>query len=402
MPWKECTCMSQRLEFVELAGAEGANVALLCRRFGVSRKTGYKWIRRFRSGGLPALADASRRPKNTPTMSSPQIQQAVVDLRRKHPAWGGRKIAAVLTRRNHPDVPAPSTMAGILRRHGLIDPLESQKREPFKRFVHPEPNDLWQMDFKGHVSLSSGGRCHPLTILDDHSRYSLTLAACVNEQTLTVQEHLIGAFRRYGLPKRILADNGPPWGTCGADIAEPWTQLGVWLLRLNIPVIHGRAFHPQTQGKEERFHRTLKAEVLRWNNFRDIDQAQKRFDAWREIYNGQRPHEALDMHVPAERYQLSPRNYPEVLPAIVYPHEDLVRRVYQPQGTISLHDRLYLIGKAFRNQTVALRATRTDGLWDVYYCQHRLGQIDERTDADRPPRQIRRMRPVLAPDSPIR
>lgn len=226
MPWKECTCMSVRLEFVTLALGEGANIALLCRRFGVSRKTGYKWIKRYRSGGPVALVDASRRPKTSPRISSPEIQQAVVDLRRKHPAWGGRKIAAILTRRNHPEVPAPSTMAGILRRHGLLDPLESQKRQPFKRFVYPKPNDLWQMDFKGHVALSSGGRCHPLTLLDDHSRYSLTLAACGNEQTLTVQQHLICAFRRYGMPNRILADNGPPWGTCGADIAEPWTQLG--------------------------------------------------------------------------------------------------------------------------------------------------------------------------------
>lgn len=395
MPWKECTCMSMRLEFVELANADGANIALLCKRFGISRKTGYKWIKRHRLGGRPALADRSRRPKSSPRITPPELQQAVANLRREHPAWGGRKIAAVLTRRNHPLVPAPGTMAGILRRQGLMDPLESQKREPFKRFVYPEPNDLWQMDFKGHFGLSSGGRCHPLTILDDHSRYCLTLAACSDEQPLTVQQHLIQAFCRYGMPKRILADNGAPWGTCGADTFGPWTKLSVWLLRLNVPVIHGRACHPQTQGKEERFHQTLKAEVLRWNSFGDMDQTQKHFDAWREIYNHQRPHEALKMKVPAECYQVSPRQYPPRLPEILYSRGDVVRRVYLDQGTISLHNRCYLIGKAFGHQPVALRPTRIDGLWDVYYCQYRLGQIDERAGAALRPKQIRRMRPVL-------
>jgi transposase InsO family protein len=378
MPWKECSSMSSRQEFVVLSLNKECSMSVLCRRFGISRKTGYKWLARFKQGSTAALADRSRRPHGSPRRCDEVLERKVVELRQKHRSWGGRKIKRRLEDLGEIDVCSSGTVTAILRRHDLIDPVISRQHKAFRRFEYPAPNDLWQMDFKGHFPLIGGGRCHPLTVLDDHSRYALVLKSCGNEQTQTVRGHLIQAFERYGLPHRILCDNGSPWGTSGSP--EHFTPLVLWLLRLDVGVIHGRPRHPQTQGKEERFHATLVAEVLRWQAFDNLTASQAVFDPWREIYNTQRPHEALDMNVPAQRYQPSSRNYPTRLPEIVYPPTDLVRKVSGNSGII-LHGKRYGIGKAFRGQLIALRATTVDGLWDVYYCRHRVGCLDERTGA---------------------
>lgn len=382
--------MSLRLEFVELSTVEGSNVALLCRRFGISRKTGYKWLARYRSGGQEALADRSRRPHRSPGRTQESVVQQIVALRQKHRAWGGRKLQARLKRLGQDLVPAASTITEILRRHELLDLERSRQHLAPERFEYANPNDLWQMDFKGHVALSGGGRCHPLTALDDHSRYALILQACGDESRPTVWHHLTEAFRRYGLPKRMLMDNGGPWGTAGNH--DAWSRLEVWLMRLGIRVMHGRAMHPQTQGKEERFHQTLVAEVLRWQQFRDLVHAQEQFDPWREIYNHQRPHEALGMQVPGQRYQPSKVSYPESLPTVEYPTDSHVRHV-GIKRCIKFQTQEYRIGRAFVGQPVALRATRVDGLWDVYYCQQRIGQIDQRDGVER---TLRASRPLAA------
>jgi transposase InsO family protein len=378
MPWKECTAMSEREEFIALSLNKEGSMSLLCRRFGISRKTGYKWLARFKEGSTAALVDRSRRPHNSPTRSSVLLEQKVVELRKKHRGWGGRKIKRRLEDLGEVDVCSAGTMTAILRRHDLIDPVASRQHRAFTRFEYPFPNDLWQMDFKGHFPLNAGGRCHPLTVLDDHSRYALVLKSCGDERTVTVQQHLIGAFERYGLPQRILCDNGSPWGSSGSS--EHFTPLVLWLLRLDVGVIHGRPRHPQTQGKDERFHATLVAEVLRWHSFDDLQASQAVFDPWRETYNTQRPHEALDMNVPAQRYYPSSRSYPTTLPEIIYPKSDLVRKVSGNSGII-LHGKRYGIGKAFRGQLIALRPTAVDGLWEVYYCRHRVGSLDERAGA---------------------
>lgn len=396
MPWKECSPMSLRLEFVELASGKGANMALLCRRFGIARKTGYKWLGRYRAGGQGALLDRSRRPHRSPEKTDESVVQQILALRKKHRAWGGRKLQVRLKRLGHRSIPAASTITELLRRHDLLDLQRSQQHQACERFEYCRPNDLWQMDFKGHFPLSSGGRCHPLTALDDHSRYALILRACGDERRPTVWRHLTDAFRHYGLPRRMLMDNGGPWGTAGNQ--DAWSRLEVWLMRLGIHVMHGRAMHPQTQGKEERFHQTLVAEVLRWQQFRDLEHVQEQFDPWREIYNHQRPHEALKMQVPGERYQPSAVSYPESLPAVQYPTDDKVRRV-QGNRCIKLQGQEYRIGRAFVGQPVALRPTRVDGLWDVYFCQQRIGQIDQRDVGDR---TLRACRPLaaLASDTP--
>jgi transposase InsO family protein len=375
MPWKEVSIMSLRWEFVELA-SQAINFTELCRRFQISRNNGYKWVKRYQQQGVEGLANRSHRPRQSPQRSPEAIEQKILSMREEHPAWGARKIGARLKHLGEVAIPAPSTIHAILRRHHQVDPAQSARHQAFQRFEHDAPNRLWQMDFKGHFALGSGQRCYPLTVLDDHSRYALCLQACRNQQGETVKERLTLTFRRYGLPERMLMDNGAPWGN---DREHPYTPLTVWLLRLGIGVSHSRPYHPQTQGKEERFHRTLQAEVLQGRVFADFDPMQQRFDQWRQLYNQHRPHQALAMQVPAGRYQVSPRPFPEVLPVVEYGPGDQVRRV-QDHGKIFFQNQVFRISKAFRNYPVALRPTPQDGVWEVYFGTHKIAQFDLKSD----------------------
>ena len=373
MPWQETSTMSLRQEFIELAMREKANRRELCRRFSITPKTCYKWLHRYQAEGLAGLADRSRRPRTCPKRTRHVIEQRVVRVRQAHKAWGGRTIAAHLVQRGVAAVPNPRTVHNILKRYGLIDPDQAAAHRPTQRFEHPTPNDLWQMDFKGHFAIGTG-RCHPLTILDDHSRFIVLLHACTDETAATVRPLLIESFHRYGLPHRMLMDNGGPWGS---DRDHPYTPLTVWLIRLGIRVCHGRPYHPQTQGKTERFHRTLKAELLTGRTFTDLIDCQLHLDRFRCLYNGQRPHQALEMAVPLSRYEPSPRTYPETLPPIEYAPDDIVRKV-QVDGTIYLHGGQHKIGKAFHRHPIALRPTNTDGLYNVIFCQQTIKQLDLR------------------------
>lgn len=376
MPWKETTTMSLRTEFVHLVGLEGANFSQLCQRFGISRKTGYKWLKRYREGGESGLADRSRRPHHSPRRSPAGIEAEVVGVRQKHPAWGGRKIKAYLERKGHSLLPSPSTITEILRRNDQIDAEEALKHRPFQRFEMEQPNQLWQMDFKGYFALEEGGYCHPLTVLDDHSRFLLGLKACPNETGQTVQAQLSGIFRCYGLPERMLMDNGSPWGD---DADSPHTILTAWLIRLGVQISHGHPYHPQTQGKDERLHRTLQDELLSRHTLPNLPQCQVHFDHWREVYNYERPHEALEMQSPISRYRPSSHPFPEALPPILYDSGDTIRKV-DDSGKISFRNRSFRVGKAFRHNPVALRPAQNDGEYDVYFCQLKVAQISLRED----------------------
>jgi hypothetical protein len=227
------------------------------------------------------------------------------------------------------------------------------------------------MDFKGHFA-AGDGRCHPLTVLDDHSRFAIGLRACGDERADTVREAMTELFRRYGLPDRMLCDNGPPWG----HAETRYTIFTVWLLKLGVGVSHGRPCHPQTQGKDERFHRTLKAEVIQGRVFQDLLCCQRHFDEWRGVYNHERPHESLGLEVPATRYRPSERPFPEILPKWEYGPEDIVRKV-QTKGSISFHGLEYDIGQAFRDERVALRPVHEqDGLFHVYFGIHRVAELN--------------------------
>lgn len=368
MPWRGITVQEQREDFVRLARCDEANVSELCRRFKISRKTGYKWLERQDAG--QSLADSSRRPHHSPNATSQPMQQRVLDVRARHPAWGARKIAHVLLR-DQKIVLAVSTVNSILQRHGLITEAASQASRPWQRFEHEQPNALWQMDFKGHFPVGDI-RCHPLTVLDDHSRFAIVLQALAGERFDCVQAELIRTFERYGLPERINADNGPPWGTG----CQGLSALSVWLTSLDVKLSHSRPAHPQTNGKDERFHRTLKAEAIGSRSFRDLQEVHTAFSRWRHVYNHERPHEALGMHTPVERYRPSPRSMPSTPPQPHYEPHDLVRRV-QHGGWISVLGHEIRLSSALHGRSVALRPrAQEDGLYDVYFFNRKIEEID--------------------------
>ena len=374
MPFREVSIVAARLEFVMLAKRPKANVRALCRRFGISPTTGYHWLAQYQERGEAGLHDRSRRPNRSPRRTPSDIETLVVWLRDEHPAWGAPKIAVVL-QRDFAIRRAQSTVHAILRRHNRVDPESAQGRGPWQRFERASPNELWQIDFKGHFNTGQG-RCFPLTVLDDHSRYSLVLQACSNEQFETVQPALIHTFRRYGLPSAMLMDNGNPWGNSSAG--HNYTHLTVWLIRLGITALHSRPLHPQTLGKDERFHRTLKAEVLGSRWFDSHAHVQASFDHWRDLYNHHRPHASLGMSVPATRYAMSARSFPESLPPLEYSNTDIVRTV-SSHGAIRIHGRQIFFCQAFAGQPLALRPTAEDGCLDIFYAHQRVGSVDLRT-----------------------
>jgi len=371
MPWNEVSIMEQRREFVRLAMQEGTNRRELCRRFGIHPDTGYKWLGRW-TGGERELSDRSRRPHASPGRTQAVTEERVLAVRDAHPAWGARKIARCLERDGHLS-PAISTVHEILRRHGRVEAAAGRSGQAFQRFEKPAPNLLWQMDFKGWVELANGVRCHPLTMVDDHSRYSLCLKACDNQQSRTVQAHLDTTFRRYGLPDAMFVDNGTPWGdSSGAR----WTRLGVWLLKLGVELLHSRPYHPQSRGKNERFHRTLKDEVLAFKRLRDLAEAQRVFDDWRAIYNLERPHQALCQEVPASRYRPSARSMPDRLPAVDYDEHEIVRTVPATKDYIRFKGGLWKVPHAFRGERLAIRACTTDGHYGIFFGAHQIATID--------------------------
>ena len=376
MPWQECTTMSIRREFVLLAEQPQSNVRELCRRYGISPKTAYKWLKRYREQGDPGLQDRSRRPLQSPKRSSAELEQEVVRMHHQFPYWGARKLLPLL-----PDGmkrPHHSTIDAILQRHDCQVLYHSEKAQApaTRRFEHERPNDLWQIDFKGHFHLSDhrSPRCHPLTVIDDHSRFVLCLEGCEGERLELVRPKLIEVFRRYGLPRRITADNGPPWGS---NIEGGLSALEVWLMRLGIEVSHSRPHHPQTQGKLERFHQTLKRELLH-RTFSDMAHCQGVMSKWRDQYNQLRPHEALGQLPPISRYQPSLRSYPEELPEIEYEPGDRVLRV-RGTGQVYFEGRNRFVGGGLLGERVAIRPSGVDGVYDVIFIYKTIRQIDLRT-----------------------
>jgi len=374
MPWNAKDTMNLRQEFVLLAQQESSNRRALCRRFGISAQTAYKWLDRFAREGLAGLVDRSRCPHVSPRLTPPALEREVLELRRAHPAWGGRKISRRLLDLGLSPVPAPSTVTSILHRHGQIEPTASQDATPWQRFEHEHPNALWQIDFKGDFPTLREGRCRPLTVLDDHSRYNLVLQACSKTDTAIVQKHLTNAFRRYGLPLRLNADNGSPWGV--PKQPGSLSELAIWLIRLGIRISYSRPYHPQTNGKDERFHRSLKAEVLAGRRFATLDEVQRALDSWREVYNQQRPHEALGLETPIRHYQPSTLAFPEILKPVEYAPDDIVLRVGW-NGELRFMGRRLKVSNALQFLHVAARRNPSnDNAFDFYYAHHRFMTLD--------------------------
>jgi transposase InsO family protein len=368
------TVVDRRLELIEGVVVLGEPVAEMSRRLRVSRPTAYKWLGRYREQGEAGLADRSRKPTHSPRRTAGVVEELVCDLRRRHPAWGGRKLHHRLKAQGLELVPSPSAITDILARHDLLAPDRRLKRD-WQRFEAEGPNQIWQMDFKGDFPLAAG-RCYTLTVVDDYSRFNLCLNACSDQRGETVKSQLVPVFATYGLPDIILVDNGPPWGS--AYHRQPHTRHSAWLMQLDIQVYHGRPYHPQTRGKDERFHRSLNLEVLRGRSWQDLAEVQGALDLWQQVYNKERPHEALGYHVPAQRYERSNREMPSRLPEIEYPTSYEVRKV-QGLGEISFHGHQFRIGRAFSGHPVGLRPTDEDGVWDVHFCKQRVGVVDLRS-----------------------
>lgn len=303
MPWKEETVMKQREAFVEAVLSGKDSMSSICREYGISRKTGYKWLERARNGEV--LRDESRRPSNQPSKTPQDVEQLILALRQENPSWGCRKIHAILQAQGCQGLPSVKTCGNILKRNGCISPEQSLKHKPFTRFQKELCNQLWQADFKGDFLLLDNTRCYPLTILDDCSRFSLLIDP--KDRPGGVQSSFLKAFKTYGLPYAILSDNG-------AAFAGPHKGLSLferWLMDLDILPIHGRVMHPQTQGKIERFHRTMKDELLKRQSFTDLRDADRALQNWRRRCNELRPHQALNMKTPASLYTPSDRPYSE-------------------------------------------------------------------------------------------
>jgi transposase InsO family protein len=373
--------MDQKQEFVMLASECQISFSELCRRYNISRRTGYKWLDRYEQSGQDGLRELSRCPASNPLQTKNDMEQRIITLRMENPIWGAKKLYKLLeTERSKglfkEPVPARSTINSILKRNGLISEYKSLQSKPLNRFEYAYPNELWQMDFKGHFGMLNSKLCYPLTITDDHSRFNIGLFACGNEKGNTVKSFLIRVFERYGIPDTILTDNGPPWGIAGKESEQSirtFSTFEKWLITQRIRLIHGRPFHPQTQGKEERFHRTLKEELLDRQQYRDISHCQASFDLWREKYNCYRPHEAIGFEVPATRYKPSLRTYENVVTGPQYQSSDFIRKV--DDAWISFKGKHFKIGRAFSGDRVAMRPTNIDGVFDVYFYDQILRKI---------------------------
>lgn len=368
MPWKERTVMTERSRFVAEALAGEDSFSAVCRAYGISRKTGYKWLRRAQAG--ENMADLSRAPLHSPNRTSPEMEATVLAERDRHPAWGPRKLQRALLNKGYEEVPSKSTIENILKRNNRIEPEDSVAATAFKRFERERPNELWQMDYKGDFALLDGTRCFPLTILDDHSRFCL----CLNASTQTNNEAFLPVFTRileeFGLPASILCDNGKPWGDSKGGI----TAFDVWMMRLGVLPIHGRPLHPQTQGKDERFHRTLKRELLRVRPFDNSADAQTSFDVWRAEYNQERPHEALKLEVPARHYQYSKRSLQEADRPVEYEVGARLRKVNY-KGYLSIRNHRYYLAEALAGEYLEL-AEVSQHVVGLRYGDFEFAQID--------------------------
>ena len=351
-----------------------APVAELCRLHGISRKTGYKWLQRFLTGGIPSLMDRSRAPRTHPQAVDDAVLDAIVALKKRRPSWGPKKLLERL-QRNHPEVhwPSESTFARILKRQGLVQGRRRMRRTPLPE--HPlaaahEPNHVWCADFKGKFRV--GKRyCHPLTISDACSRYVLCCDDTGGERFEPTKTAFERTFREYGLPLRMRTDNGRPFASTSLG---GLSKLSIWWVKLGILPERTRPAHPQDNGIHERMHRTLKQETA--NPPSNTLQAQQAaFAAWRRDFNYERPHQALAMKTPAELHLKSPRPFPESIGDPEYPDHFEVRRV-KPNGHISLHNSTTLVANLLAREAVGLEPLE-DGHWQLWFGPIYLGLLTE-------------------------
>lgn len=377
MPWSETKPMDQKIQFISDYLRHDLDMSELCQLYSISRKTGYKWIERYLRSGPAGLEDLSRRPRHAPNETAPDVVEALVEARRRHPSWGGRKLLALVHKR-HPrwDLPHKSTVCDILKRKGLVPKQRARRRighpgKPTSRML--APNDTWCADFKGQFRTGDGIYCYPLTVTDGFSRYLLACQSLPSTSVEGAKPVFTRIFKEFGLPQRIRTDNGVPFAT---NTLARLSSLSAWWVRLGIMPELIEPGCPQQNGRHERMHRTLKAETTRPPAGTMAGQ-QRRFNPWRDEFNNVRPHEALDMQTPAACYTPSPRPMPDKIPPLEYPDRFEMRYV-SGNGGIRWNHTWVNVSVVCVGDYVGFEEI-DNGIWNVYYGMIKLGRFDERT-----------------------
>jgi putative transposase len=376
MPWRETSPMEQRLEFVREFESGLFTMTELAVQYGVSRKTGYKWLAEYEAAGVLGLQDRSRRPHHSPHAIALPVVDAILAVRRRHPLWGPKKLLTVAQRReSHAVWPARSTVARWLAQRGLSAPRRRAPRRPTGRAsrltIPTRPNEVWTTDFKGEFRTGDGAYCYPLTLRDGFSRFVLRCDALTGRSGAATRRRFEHAFAEYGLPDRIRSDNGGPFAGPGVGGVS---RLSVWWMRLGIVPERIAPGHPEQNGSHEQFHAVLKAHTARPPAATCVSQ-QQRFRRFIREYNDVRPHEALDDQSPATHYQPSPRPLPLALPRLEYPGHMDVRRV-SSNGCVSWHGVPLFLATPLAGEDVAFEEI-DDGLWTVHFATVALARYDE-------------------------
>jgi putative transposase len=368
--------MDQKTQFIADYLRRTLSITELCALYGVSRKTGYKWIERYLTSGPLGLEDRSRKPCFSPRQTPQHVVEAIIELRHHHPSWGAKKLLSIFQKR-HPSWPLParSTVCDILGRHGLVPKTRHRRHmghpgKPTSQIL--APNDVWSADFKGHFKTGDGLYCYPLTVADGDSRFLLGCQALSSTRVAEATPVFTRLFKEFGLPKRIRTDNGVPFAT---NTLGRLSQLSAWWVRLGILPEFIEPGKPQQNGRHERMHRTLKAETTR-PPARTRRAQQLKFDRFREEFNGQRPHEALDMRTPATCYAPSLRKMPNKLPPLEYPDRFEVRYI-SANGGIRWNHQWVNVSHVCVGEYIGLEEI-DDGVWNVYFGPLKLGRLLER------------------------
>ena len=377
MPWQNESPMDQKEKFIRDTQRDAFTMPELCERYGISRKTGYKWLGRFQEEGWAGLKERSRAPQTCPHRIDEVVAKAICDARRKHPTWGARKILDWMSEK-YPRMalPAQSTAHDLLKRNGLI----KKRRRRFKGYVHPGvvpddttgPNDIWAADFKGQFKTKDGIYCYPLTITDVHSRYIISIKGLLSTRAEGAFQGFDRAFREFGLPKAIRTDNGVPFATVAI---HGLSHLNVWWIRLGIQHQRILPASPQQNGKHERMHRTMKAEATRPARA-NLNAQQREFNRFRKEYNEERPHEAIGGKTPSKLYRPSKRIYTGKIEPYEYPAHFVIKKVTSG-GTIRLGPKLVFLANSLPGEIIGLEEV-ADGIWSIYLCNVLLARIDQR------------------------
>lgn len=370
MPWEERTANQMRKEFVERVLAQEKSKSSLCREYGISRPTGDKWIARYLAG--ESLEDQNRAPHGIPGKTPDETEKLILAYRQEHPAIGATKIRKILENKGYTQLPSTRTVNNILKRNGMITREASLAATPIQRFEKGSPNEMWQGDYKGHFAMKNNQRCHPLNIIDDCTRFNLCCEAQRGETFEEIKPVMVRLFREYGLPFSFLCDNGNPWGTAQST---GFTRFEVWLMEIGILTLHGRIIHPQTQGKEESFNRSMTRELLKHTVIEDFPDAQQKFDTYREFYNYERPHHALNLETPGKKYVKSSKAYPEEISLWEYPEGCQIRKVKET-GYFTWNGQGYFLSEAFGGKEIAVRPSHIEGCISLFFRQFHIGRIN--------------------------